>query len=384
MLNRMMRAAVVLLAAGAAYGQPAMSIGERVQLRSELLNEQRHLVVVKPAGYDASRERYPALYLLDGDEHYFHTAGLLAFLARNGRMPNVLLVAVSTLNRNRDLTPPSEDENEKRFFPQRGGADLFLRHMEEELIPFVEKTYRVRPYRILVGHSLGGLFALHALTGRPALFQGWVAISPSVQWNKLALVARMDEFLRNTPELAADLYLATGDEGGTMLSGLRRVCASLGERSPRGLRWNFRQFEDENHVTVPHAATYSALTTIFDQWDLTSPMAEYERLGLEGIHKRFREASKRYGVERKLLPFTLSLIVAGLIERRRLEEAEELLLHDPKSYPAPWNQLDALARGYSGRGDKAGEIRCYRLSLERNPSNEWARKRLAELGAGAP
>ncbi|MDX2153189.1 MAG: alpha/beta hydrolase-fold protein [Bryobacteraceae bacterium] len=175
-----MKLLVLVAVAAAAVAQPpppAMSIGERVELRSELLNEVRHLVVVKPFGYDASRERYPVLYVLDGDQHYFHAAGILSFLAQNGRIPPMLLVAVPSLQRNRDMTPPTEDENEKRFFPIRGGADRFLEHLRDELVPFVDRSYRTRPYRILVGHSLGGLFVIHALTSEPRLFQGWIAIS---------------------------------------------------------------------------------------------------------------------------------------------------------------------------------------------------------------
>jgi hypothetical protein len=37
--------------------------------------------------------------------------------------------------------------------------------------------------RVLVGHSLGGLFAAYTLARRPALFTGWVLMEPSVWWN---------------------------------------------------------------------------------------------------------------------------------------------------------------------------------------------------------
>jgi Tfp pilus assembly protein PilF len=63
-----------------------------------------------------------------------------------------------------------------------------------------------------------------------------------------------------------------------------------------------------------------------------------------------------------------------------LEEAATVLQHDPKTYPAPWNQLDALARAYEQRGDKEHAIQYYELSLKVNPNNEWARKKLKEAG----
>jgi len=42
-------------------------IGETVQLHSKILNESRSLLISKPAGYDGSADRYPVLYLLDGE-----------------------------------------------------------------------------------------------------------------------------------------------------------------------------------------------------------------------------------------------------------------------------------------------------------------------------
>ena len=47
-----------------------------------------------------------------------------------------------------------------------------------ELIPYVEKNFRALPYRVLVGHSLGGRFALMTTCRAPGIFQSVVAISP--------------------------------------------------------------------------------------------------------------------------------------------------------------------------------------------------------------
>jgi len=63
-----------------------------------------------------------------------------------------------------------------------------------------------------------------------------------------------------------------------------------------------------------------------------------------------------------------------------LEEAASVLLSDPKNYPPPWNQLEALARTYEQRGNKQEAIYFYKLSLQQNPKNEYARKQLEQLG----
>jgi hypothetical protein len=65
----------------------------------------------------------------------------------------------------------------------------------------------------------------------------------------------------------------------------------------------------------------------------------------------------------------------------RLEEASRLLVHDEKAYLAPWNQLDALARAYGDRGTQERAIHFYKESLKANPKNEWAKRKLREMGA---
>ncbi len=359
-------------------GEPVI-IGEKLQIRSEILNEMRPLLIAKPAGYDQGTDRYPVLYLLDGEDHFAHVAGAVSFLADSDRIPGMLVVGVANTNRSRDLTPPSTDENDLRFNPVNGGADTFLRFLTDELILYVDRSYRTRPYRVLAGHSFGGLFALYTLTRRPEVFRAYIAISPSLNWNHQALIAEADTFFGKTRELDSDIYITAADEDPATRSALRRFCAVLDERTPRGLRWTLRELPDETHVSVPHLSVYFGLDTIFAAWHLANPLDLYDQGGLEAVRRHFEGAS-RFGYDRTTPPFTVSLIVAALAQAGRLEEAGAVLLHDPKSYPPPWNQLDALARAYQKRGDTGQAIRYFKLSLEQNHGNEYARQRLKELG----
>ncbi len=57
-------------------GEPIV-IGNKIQIHSRVLNETRTLLISKPEEYDQEGERYPVLYLLDGDENFIHTAGMV-------------------------------------------------------------------------------------------------------------------------------------------------------------------------------------------------------------------------------------------------------------------------------------------------------------------
>lgn len=360
-------------------------IGETVQLQSKILKESRSLLISKPPGYDGSTDRYPVLYLLDGETHFQYTSAMVNFLADDDRMPEMLVVGVDSedvKHRTHDLTPPSSDETDNRFSPGNGGAEAFLSFIEDELVPFIDKTYRTRPYRLLVGHSFGGLFGVYCLVKKPHLFNGYIAADPSLDWNKRATVTEAESFLSSTNQLQADFYITdAGEAGGTEPA----IVAALRKKSPSGFRWHYDQMKDEDHMSIPLPSIYRGLEVIFEEWNVTHPITLYDQGGLEAIHNRFREAGKRFGYpERDIPAFTISILVAELIKAGRLDEASKVLLHDPVAYPPPWNQLDALGRNYERRGDTVNAIRYYRMSLEQHPQNEFARKKLLEKGITLP
>ena len=81
---------------------------DRLTIKSEVLGEERVALVRTPAGYDTNDQRYPVLYMTDGPAHLSHTASTIDFLARNGRMPEMIVVAILNTDRTRDLTPTKQ------------------------------------------------------------------------------------------------------------------------------------------------------------------------------------------------------------------------------------------------------------------------------------
>jgi len=369
-------------------GSPIV-IGETVRLRSNILKESRSLLISKPDGYDDGTDRYPVLYLLDGETHFPYASGIINFLSKNDRIPKMLVVGIVSggmEHRTHDLTPPSTDEMDNRFSPGNGGAGAFLSFIADELIPFVDRSYRTRPYRLLAGHSFGGLFTIYTLSARPKLFNAYIAADPSIYWNNEAVVAQAEAFLSATKNFQADLYITASGGSDELPSAEQHLTSALKEKCPARFQWNFVWMKEEDHLSIPLPSIYRGLEKIFEEWRLpVDPLPIYDKGGIERIHRRFREAGERFGFpERRTPAFTVSLVVAALLHAGRLEEAAKVLMHDVTAYPPPWNQLDALARAYESRGDTDQAIRYYLLSLKQNPHNEFARKKLADRGIRVP
>lgn len=366
-------------AALAQDGEPFLSLGERRELHSGVLGERREIIVGVPAGYEGSDEAYPVVFLLDGPSHFHHTTGTARFLARNGRMPKVIVVAIPNTDRTRDFSPPVYSD----AAPARssaGGADNFLEFISTELKPFIDENYRTRPYAILIGHSLGGLFANHALVHRPDVFNAYVSISPSLWWDEQRLVAQADSAFDHAGDLVGDFYMTMGNEGGPMLGGALKFAGVLEAKAPEGFRWEFKLMEEESHGSVPHRSTYYGLEKIFDGWNLHDPVGLYTAGGLEAVDRHFARASARFGHER-----TPSAGILGPVGGRALEDGNaagaevifsRLVEMDPNLAPAH-NGL-AEAHALMGNRDLAIEHQLHALRID--PRNGAAREKLTAYG----
>jgi predicted alpha/beta superfamily hydrolase len=359
-------------------GGDPVTIGEWRTIDSEILGEERRVIVSTPDGYEEGDGRYVAIYLLDGDFHFSHTVGLVDFLVANDLMPPAIVIAVPNTDRTRDLTPPTREDDPQ--FATAGGADDFIAFFRDELTPFIDAAYRTSGYRALIGHSFGGLFALHTLVHEPDLFDAFIAISPSLQWDDQRLVEQTEAFFEERGDLDMTLYMTVGNEGSALLGGVLKVAGILEEHAPNGFEWDSRVMKDETHGTVVHRSTRQGLEFVFGRWGLKHPLPLYDREGIDGMLAWLEASSDRYGVERTVGPQAIYGLSIALLQHGRLDEARQALEYDQERFPPLPQFYDFIGSRYLERGDEAGAIACYTRAYELNPASEWARKALVDLG----
>jgi predicted alpha/beta superfamily hydrolase len=374
-------------AASAQTLPPQWVIGETIALESQILNETRQLIIGKPYSYDTSEDSYPVLYLLDGPSHFGYTTGITDYLSRNQRIPQMLVVAIANTNRIRDLSPPSRQEKAIDRGPTHGGADDFRRFISEELAPWIDENYRTIPHRILIGHSLGGLFAIHALITDPTVFDSYIVVSPNLDWNDQRLVTDAEAFFEKRPDLSARLYMTAGNEGGALLGGVRKLSGVLDELAPTGLKWQFTWMPEETHGSVPLPSTLEGLQFIFSDYYLVDVVETFEERGLDGIEDFFARSGERLGIERKPPLGTFIELWNRLLAAGRLDDAATLVEQDPETFSPPLDEpllIEAwtwLAQGYANKNNEERAVEFYRKLVQADPDNESAIRALNELGA---
>jgi len=183
-------------------------IGHRDSVNSGILGEWRKVWIYTPKGLEKN-ELCPTIYILDGDFNFHSFSGLAGHLMNTGQIPKMFVVAIPNTNRLRDLTPTKMDTSFWDGTPleENGGGDRFMDFIEKELKPHIEKNYPVNNYRMLVGHSLGGLTVIHALVNRPQLFTSYVAIDPSLWWDYQKLLNQADSTLSRSLYKSKSLFV---------------------------------------------------------------------------------------------------------------------------------------------------------------------------------
>lgn len=350
--------AVLLMISSAAIAQPGTGTVKTLKLKSAVLGEERTVLVRTPAGYETNNLRYPVLYMTDGDAHMGHTAASVEFLTRNGRISDLIVVGVTNTDRTRDLTPMKSTVKNaagELQFPTAGGADNFLKFFETELIPEIEKQYRVQPYRILAGHSLGGLFAVHTMISKTRLFNSYVAVSPSLQWENGEALKRAEDFLKNQKELNATLYVSLGNEPGTIGDAFNSFRELLSKTSIKGFEWQAEQMTDEDHGSVVLRSHYAGLRKVFDGWLMETDANGRAISGLSGMDAHYKKLSEKFGYAIPVPENMINQLGYQLIFENKPEEAIAIFKMNVERYPASANVYDSLAEAYerSGRLDLA-------------------------------
>jgi len=183
--------------------------------------------------------------------------------------------------------------------PTSGGGDHFLDFIQKELMPQIEKRYRTSCYRVFAGHSLGGLMVIHTLITRPDLFQAYIAVSPSLQWNEQRTLHQAQQFFAEQAELKKALFFSLGNEGNTPIpwgKALSSCRKPLAAKAPKGFHWDSARYPDETHGSTVLRAHYAGLRTVFADWQMpVNPQDGGPEGALAGVEKHYHDLSERYG-----------------------------------------------------------------------------------------
>lgn len=224
-----------------------VSIGTRFVFRSAHLEGDIPVRIHLPPGYESGASRSPVLYLLDIANDFVFASASADFLAGCGRIPGLIVVSIDV---------------DKLAGPPQG----MIGFMEKELFPYVERTYRTEPRRILYGHSGRSFAALFILLNGPGMFEGYICPGLGLSWpveqGRMDFSAMAAERLAGLKSLPKSFVFSLGDEE-KFFAGIERFISVLKDKAPSDLRWTYLQMPGEDHNSTKLKTLYQGLEFVF-------------------------------------------------------------------------------------------------------------------------
>ena len=286
-------------------------------INSETLNESKNIWVQLPENYNPeSNEMYPVVYLLDG----FSLRNNLETVYNNylgHYLPDMILIGISnSTNRTRDLTTSQiKMRRGAKMNQDTGGADRFTQFIEKELIPYVDSKFHTTPYRTLIGHSYGGLFTVNMLINHAHLFNNYIAIDPSLDWDNQKLLKHAKTKLSTESFKGKSLFVSLAAEQLHMWNEKVTIDNIMEDTSEfslfgrsiiefsnfaaaqkqNGLNFSWKVYPEDLHGTVPLPSMMDGMVFLFNWFQFKNP-PKYNNpeTSVEELEKLLNEQEKIY------------------------------------------------------------------------------------------
>jgi predicted alpha/beta superfamily hydrolase len=357
-------------------------IGKKLTIYSNTLKENRKILVYTPnttSSIPGNDRRFPVLYLLDGGAHFLSTVGIIQQLSQangNVALPEMIVVGIENTDRSRDLTPAPTNMGSSEM------ANPFIHFLSSELIPFIDKNYSTAPYKVLVGHSLGGLTAIDILANAPGMFNAYIAIDPTMWYDK-------ERFLNNAMAKLpkADLRnkrlfvgMANTMPGGMNLSEAKHDTTAetkhirsilkldnfLSGNTNLALKYTSKYYGNDNHNSVPLISEYDALRFVFDYFFMHVNEKDFEDSTpfiATKLKAHYENITREMGYTVAPLEAVINYFAYDALSKKQFSKAAAFLQLNIENYPTSAKAFDAFADYCVAIQDTTNAILNYQKAL---------------------
>jgi len=374
-------------------------IGKVDSLYSEVLQEQREIWIHVPEDFDKSIQ-YPVIYLLDASEHFYVFTGMLKQLTPF-KIPKSIIVGITNTDRTRDFTPTNVPFQRGHKSETSGGAQNFIQFIDKELKPFINTKYLTENNNTIVGHSTGGLFVLYSYLFHENSFDNYLAIDPSLWWDKENLVNTAQSQFEKGNRKEKSLYIAVANSIGKSMDTIKvrkdktvpteQIRANLNfhdillkNRSELNFEWEYFKNEDHGSIIVP--AQYNGVRSIFswfpfpEMWRFNTPKRYSAKQLTEPFYSHYEKLSIRMKREVKPDWQLLNDIGFFMLQGHNLpKKALAYLNMNADFYPNESKSFVALGNYYMSRNNNSKAISNFEKAVKID-GNQEAQIKLKELG----
>jgi len=262
--------------------QNAIVIGKKIEINSKILDGQRSLNIYLPEDYSKKDTSYPVLYILDGQIHFLNGIAIQKSLQVPDIIPEMIIVGI-------------ENNYPQRTDLNYSNRATYYSYFKDELIPYINNSFRANGTQIVFGWELGAFFASHTLLHKTPLFDGTI-----VSNGGSTTPEAIDSFRNSLDASDKYLYITNTEKDIYTIDYSNDLVKTLeSETLPKRLHWTYESFNDETHETLPYLALYHGLKFFYHNFktlDFSSFEAYEDFGGIPSLNDYYQERGERFNL----------------------------------------------------------------------------------------
>ncbi len=288
-------------------------IGSKHEINSKILADIQHISVHLPESYGQSSQKYPVLFLLDGQRLFSYGVSLSKSFKNFEDTPEFIVVGIDIGESNRYSKIVVND-------------NLYLDFIEKELLSFIDDNFRTSNERIIFGWQYAGSLLIKALVERSNLFDGYLVASPfPVEGKRLDSVMKMKRDDMNSDEF---FFLRISQHEGVVEQGTDKLDKEIMEKAFEKLNWSYKKLAGEDHNSTAYTTIHHGVRKYFSHYKVlqfNNTEVFKQAGGMKYVVDYYQKRAKRYGFSPEILTWTKFSLVRDAIREDDLKQVDKFI-----------------------------------------------------------
>lgn len=319
-------------------------------IKSSKLGETREIIVNLPSSYESNpTKRYPILLLLDGDYLFEPFQGALKYGEYWDDLPETIIIGIN--QKSSRMNDCGFDETEGT--PTKRST-AFYNFIGEELMPFIEKKYRVAPFRIIAGHDTTAGFLNFFLYKENPFFNAYISLSPELAPGMESQIATS---LTNTKKPLFYYQSSADGDIKQLREPIEELDTNIKSITNPLVNYQYNKFSNASHYSLVLHSIPNALYQIFDSYKPISSTEFSEKIVIlpsgyvDYLTKKYQTTTEKLGLNIPVRINDFKAIEAAILKNKAYDELEKLAQIASKNYPKSMLADYELGLMYEKTGD---------------------------------
>jgi len=335
----------------------------------ELENHQS-ISIYLPDNYESSKEKFPVMYVLDGDRYFLHSIAYQKTLTWKVESPNFIVIGINI------------DKNKRRELLGRQSNE-YIDIFQHQIVDYVEKNYRTNNKRMYFGWEMAGGFALDLFAKQPELIDAYFLASSTHFTQKR--IDNVEKILKSKITMPNFFYYTLGSVETWSLESHKKLSKVFSNTSKEDDEWEFYLSSSDNHYTTPLNTINKGLTNYFNDY---APIRFYSIKefksfgGIKALTEHYKKRGEHYQISTNIHSETKHYLLNQAINEDNFSFFSKLISQfdgfiESNNYSTGF--IMKIGKFYSNNGATEKAMRLYKSELTKNPTSQRVSDELLKI-----